>query len=73
MITGTRRNPYELALGIATLLDALAADEIENQLGLIMNIPPIRETLANPFDLDPNVQVFPCPISRERRGIAVER
>jgi hypothetical protein len=32
IIIGTRRNPYELARRIATLLDTLASDEIENQL-----------------------------------------
>lgn len=32
IIIGSRRNVYELARRIAALLDALAADEIENQL-----------------------------------------
>ena len=32
IIIGTRRNMYELARRIATLLDTLTADEIENQL-----------------------------------------
>ena len=32
IIIGTRRNVYELARRIATLLDVLTADEIENQL-----------------------------------------
>ncbi len=32
VIIGTRRNIYELARRIATLLDTLTADEIENQL-----------------------------------------
>jgi len=32
IIIGSRRNPHELVRRIATLLNALAADEIENQL-----------------------------------------
>ena len=32
IIIGSRRDPHELARRIAKLLDALAADEIENQL-----------------------------------------
>ena len=32
IVIGTRRNVYELARRIATLLDTLTADEIENQL-----------------------------------------
>jgi hypothetical protein len=32
IIIGTRRDVYEVARRIATLLDTLAADEIENQL-----------------------------------------
>lgn len=32
IIIGTRRNVYELARRIAAVLDALTADEIENQL-----------------------------------------
>lgn len=32
IIIGTRRNGYELARRIATLLDTLTADEIENQM-----------------------------------------
>ena len=32
IVVGSRRNVYELARRIAALLDALAADEIENQL-----------------------------------------
>lgn len=32
IIIGSRRNPHELARRLAALLNALAADEIENQL-----------------------------------------
>jgi hypothetical protein len=32
IIIGSRRNAYELARRLATLLNTLAADEIENQL-----------------------------------------